>query len=442
MATTADLGCEQQPAGVRDRVFGALAIHVPVLAWCVYSGLLVEGRLRIGASDDNYFKYLAAAFLHGRLDVTPGGYTHDLVHYGGKIYLYWPPMPAVALMPLVRWLRTGGMHDNLLVATLGALNVALLLGVLSRLSRRYELGLRPAELLCIGLFWAFGTTHYYLSTIGRVWYVSEVMAQTFLLLSVLILLGGTSRLKLVVPGLCFAAAAYSRNDLVFAFFFLAAIYWNRHRTRHFVQDACWFLVPFLLFSAANMAYNAARFDGRWFDNGTSYHHMAPYFREKFERHGFLSLYYIPYNFWIEVLRPVPLMPRSPYIACDPEGFGFLWASPVFFLGAPTLLGFWQAVRAHFGRSPSTAVAVLTRADTLLMGAAGLSAVAISLVVFSVMGTGWGQFGSRYSLDYQLMVLVFCLYCLKLWRGKVLYSVGLVLLALAMYIQHASTHCTL
>jgi hypothetical protein len=59
-----------------------------------------------------------------------------------------------------------------------------------------------------------------------------------------------------------------------------------------------------------------------------------------------------------------------------------------------------------------------------------------------MGTGWGQFGSRYSLDYQLMVLVFCLFSLKLWRGKVFYSVSLVLLALAMYIQHVGTHCSL
>ena len=67
------------------RVFTALAKHVPVLAWLVYSGLLVDGRLRVGASEDNYFKYLAAAFLHGRLDITPGGYTHDLVHYHGKI---------------------------------------------------------------------------------------------------------------------------------------------------------------------------------------------------------------------------------------------------------------------------------------------------------------------------------------------------------------------
>jgi hypothetical protein len=441
MATIADLGCEQRPASVRDRVFRALAIHVPVLAWCVYSGLLVEGRLRLEASEDNYFKYLADAFLHGRLNVTPGSYTHDLVHYHGKLYLYWPPMPAVAMMPLVRWVKTG-THDHLLVATLGALNVALLLGVLSRLSRRYELGLRPAELFCLGIFWAFGTTHYYLSTIGRVWYVSEIMAQTFLLLSVLILLGGTSRTRLVVSGLCFAAAAYSRNDLVFAFFFLAAIYWNRHRTRHFVQDAAVFLLPFVLFSATNLAYNAARFDGRWLDNGTAYHNMAPYFREKFRHHGFLSLYYVPYNFWIEVLRPVPVTPRAPYIACDPEGFGFPWASPLFFLGAPALLGFWQAARAYSGRSKSAMVAVLTRADTLLMTAAGLSAVAISLVVFSVMGTGWGQFGSRYSLDYQLMVLVFCLFSLKLCRGKLFYSVALVLLGLAVYIQHVGTHCSL
>jgi hypothetical protein len=441
MATLAELGCEQPRAPLRDRVFRALAIHVPVLAWLVYSGLLVDGRPRLGASDDNYFKYLADAFLHGRLNVTPGGYMHDLVHYHGKLYLYWPPMPAVAMMPLVYWLKTG-THDHILVATLGSLNVALMLGLLSRLSRRYDIGLRPAELFSLGIFWAFGTVHYYLSTLGRVWYVSQIMAQTFLLTSVLILLGGTSILRLVFSGLAFAAAAYTRNDLVFAVFFLGAIYWNHHRTRHFVRDAALFLLPFAIFSVANIAYNAARFDGRWFDNGTPYHDMAAYFREKYVRHGFLSFHYVPYNFFVEVLRPIPFIPRSPYIACDAEGFGFPWASPLYFLALPTLVGFWQAVRTYARRRRAGVEAVLTRADALLMTAAVVSAASISLVVFSVMGTGWGQFGSRYSLDYQLMVLVFCLFSLKLWRGKVLYSVAFLLVVAAVYIQHTGTHCSL
>ena len=49
----------------------------------------------------NYFRDLADAFLHGRLDVTSTLNDRDLVHFNNKLYLYWPPMPAVVYTPLV-----------------------------------------------------------------------------------------------------------------------------------------------------------------------------------------------------------------------------------------------------------------------------------------------------------------------------------------------------
>src|SRR5262245_46041565 len=49
-----------------------------------------------------YFNYLADAFVHGQLylRLLPIS-THDLSFFNEKYYLYWPPMPAVVLMPFV-----------------------------------------------------------------------------------------------------------------------------------------------------------------------------------------------------------------------------------------------------------------------------------------------------------------------------------------------------
>lgn len=53
-------------------------------------------------SDLPYFNYLADAFLHGQLNfrMTPPS-THDLVIFNSKLYAYWPPFPALLLMPFI-----------------------------------------------------------------------------------------------------------------------------------------------------------------------------------------------------------------------------------------------------------------------------------------------------------------------------------------------------
>ncbi len=79
----------------------------------------------------DYYVPLANAFLHGRLgfEVEPpsGGY-NKLVPFGGQLFVVYPPMPAVVLMPFV--LLFGEGIDQARVAILfGALNVALAMWV-------------------------------------------------------------------------------------------------------------------------------------------------------------------------------------------------------------------------------------------------------------------------------------------------------------------------
>jgi hypothetical protein len=51
-------------------------------------------------------------------------------------------------------------------------------------------------------------------------------------------------------------------------------------------------------------------------------------------------------------------------------------------------------------------------DLLIMSGALLSTIPIALVIFMIMGTGWAQFGARYTLDFQLFLLIFLCFAYK------------------------------
>ena len=87
-------------------------------------------------SEYPYYNYLADAFLHGQLNLRllPGS-VHDLVIFNGNYYLYWPPMPAVVLMPFIAIFGVG-LSDILYTAIIADLNVALVAILLRKLNER------------------------------------------------------------------------------------------------------------------------------------------------------------------------------------------------------------------------------------------------------------------------------------------------------------------
>ena len=344
----------------------------------------------------NYFHGLADAFLHGQLHLRNPSYTHDLVLFGGRYYLYWPPVPALVFMPLVAvW--GGALSDNLVAALIGTLNVWLLMQGCRVLSRRFSLGLQTRDVAALGVFWGLGTVHFYLSSTADVWFISQVMAQTWLLAAVLSFVSGR---LLLISGLLFALTAYTRNDLVFAGFFFLALHralLPRRRGPQFFRDALIFVFPFLVCSVLNGWYNRARF-GDAFENGLQYHQMSDYFAENFRQHGYFSLHYLRYNFFVEVLHAPTLIGSPPFIREEQEGFGFLWASPLFFMLVPALV--WWLHRAVARRDG------LPASRWWLSGGSLAAAVPIAITIFLIMGTGWVQFGARYTLDFQVFLIYF------------------------------------
>ena len=396
--------------------FKSVFVWVPLLTFLVY-GVLIR------TPQTNYFRDLAAAFLEGRLNLENLTETHDLVFFSGKYYAYWPPVPALVWLP-IDFLTGRTLADGLVSAAAGAFNVWLLLRVCRQLSLRFAWALSTKELAAIGLFWAFGTVHFYLASSGNTWFFAQTIAQTFLLGS-LYLFGKGNRW--FGAGLCFAGALYSRNNLLFALFAFGALYaagWAKDGWKPFLRRALLFGIPLVVATALNMWYNHARF-GNSFENGLQYHLMDDYFRINFEQHGYFSTAYLPYNFWVEVLKPPPLTGKPPFIKPHPEGFGMLWASPLFLLFVPAL-GVWMFRRPR---------ALVQKQARLFAGGALWSTLTIAFTIFLIMGTGWRQFGARYTLDFQVFVLLFILAAWPCMRNrKWSYGIAGTLLLLSIVVE--------
>jgi hypothetical protein len=353
----------------------------------------------------NYFRDLADAFLHGRLDVTSTLNDRDLVHFNNKLYLYWPPMPAVVYTPLVA-LFGPQLPDAFINILFGLLNIWLFMRIVHHLNQQFNLNLHNPHLLWMGFFWGLGTVHFYMSMEGTVWFVSQIMAQTFLFSSVLLLLKSKDKVvPLLLSGLFFAAAAYTRNNMVFVVFFLACLYLAMHPKlswKNGIGKIIIFGIPFTLFSLLNAWYNYARF-GDYFENGIQYHLMNPYFYENFKQNGYFSTYYLSHNFYTEVLHMPTFNSSFPFIQKEDEGFGFIWGSPLFLLLIPAIV--LQIRTYSVGIKGEVAIV----SQRLVRMGCWLAALPIAFVIFCIMGTGWYQFCARYTLDFQFFLTVYLLF---------------------------------
>lgn len=375
---------------------------VPVFCLLCYMGLIKFGHKHLDLEPHlNYFRDLADAFLHGKLGLINPKTIGDLVLFDGNYYLYWPPVPTLIYVPLVALFGTQ-LPDALISSLFGMINVWLVMRICNHLSEKYSLELNAKHIIWIGIFWGLGTVHFYMSKEGTIWYVSQIMAQTFLLASVFSLLS-ENRYKLLISGIFYALAVYTRNHLIFSIIFLFFLYFPLKKAikiPKIFKDGLLFILPFLICTCLNFWYNYARF-GNIIENGIQFHNMAPYFKENYELYGYFSWHYFPHNFFIEVIHFPTLLLHTPFIKHEAEGFGFIWGSPAFLLLFPALF-IWMK-KIFIKKSFLTD-------STFIQTASLLATIPVALVVFLIMGTGWMQFCARYTLDFQFFLLIFILIC--------------------------------
>ncbi len=374
----------------------AFPAGIALLAFVVYAGLSAYyshlhwgGISPIHPSDHAYFNYLADAFLHGQLSlrVIPEN-THDLVMFHDRFYLYWPPGPALVVTPFVALF---GVHFSDIVFTLviGAINVFLTAVFFQRLRELRVIELTDFHLSWLVVCFAFGTVHLTLAPMGRVWFTAQLLGYLFVLCAYLAALSVRGCWAFVVAGLALSAAVATRNHLVFLglwpAFYLLEKHWHRGR-RWLVGSVAIGLTPLLVTLALLATYNLARF-GSVTEMGLDLHQMAGAFTADYVRFGAFHLHYLPLNLYYQYLYyPFPLSAESAM------GGSLFLLTPLFF----------GAIFAFRNR--------LDRTKLVLAASILLTATPILLL----MGTGWVQFGPRYTLDFFLPLFMLTAIGIRSW----------------------------
>jgi len=372
---------------------------IAVVATVIYAAIAARHGNLLEPSRFAYFNYLADAFLKGHValvELPPSKL--DLSPFGGNFYLFYPPFPAVILMPFVRVFGLG-FSDVLFTIALGGLNVWLVGMLLRSAVARGIVALSHRQVNLLLLTFALGSVHLPLAAHGRVWYTAQLIGFACIATAFIAALRLKGAKGLLVAGVAIACAAMTRNHLIFQGLWPIAILLSGDQTpaekskvgpdrhRRVLARLAAAVLPIALALTLLACYNLARF-GNPFDLGITYHRMDPDFRANYERFGTFSLHYLPTNFFYQYLAyPFPLR------AASLMGGSLFLLTPLF---CAALWGF-PAARPRWS-------------GWLLVASIGLTAVPILLL----MGTGWTQFGPRYTIDFTVPLLLLTAMGMRRW----------------------------
>lgn len=353
-----------------------------------------------------YFNFLADAFLHGQLSLRlPTMKDLDLIQYAGRVYLYWPPFPAILVMPLVMLFGVN-VSDVVYTAAFGAVTIALLAQLLISLDRSRVAPLPIERRGIVVAACAFGSVLLILAPAAGVWYTAQVIGLGCVLLATVAALTRPGTSGYCLTGLFLACATATRVSLVFNGVWIAYYLLHRDRQHPWRQQAANLvcgLAPLVGGLLLLGWYNAARF-GSPTEMGLAWHDVNGFFRPDFERYGVFSLHYLPTNLYYQFVA-YDLFSARRWL-----GGGLFWMTPIL-LGAPYAL--WRG-----RRDPLTWSLVL-------------SCVLVYLPIGLLMGTGYFTFGPRYLLDLLVPLIVLTARGIRHWGVSLLLL--LLLISCATYL---------
>lgn len=345
-----------------------------------------------GVSRAPHWVHQAWSFWHGRWDVDLTSSATDIRTWNGKSYIFYPPLPALILMPFVAIFR---LHtsDILFTSAMSALNLSLLFLVFEQ-TRASGLSRRATwEHVVWAVLLYFGSISLWLSLGGEVWFTAQIVTVTFVLLALWAALAHHYAWSAVCLGLAILGRGPVAATFIYIFYlawedagrqpllarFLASL-WRREPDG---QAVPWRrLLPVVgIFVAAIVAYairNSAVF-GSPLETG-----YGLTLKQDFPDYtgGVLSLSYIPTNFFeyfftfphVTVLNAIGGHLKIDMLN-DSQIVGVFVTTPLF------LFMFAR------NRRPSAVRALLWLPIVLLL---------ISALAF--YGNGYAQFGARYLLE--------------------------------------------
>lgn len=324
-----------------------------------------------GETPYNYFTRLSESLLSGKLYLTQNPpWLNELIPIDSKYYVVYPPMPAIILMPFVLLFK-GNVSQTIFSIILGSLNVVLVYILLRRVIQSVKTS------LLVTFFFAFGTNHWYLSSVGSAWFFAHITALFFLIIA-LIETFGKGRLLLI--GFLLGVSFWARTTEVFTLPFFYIFFWKKFwpiNKKNFYNFLLLNLgVIFIILLDAT--YNFLRFG--------SFSVLMPYSliphikNDPMFKDGFMSINFIIRHIDAVLFRLPKLINTFPFLIPSLYSTALWFTSPAFFY--------------------------IFKAKKDLLSIACWTAIVTTIsVIFLWAGVGYAQFGYRFIQDVMPFLLI-------------------------------------
>lgn len=348
----------------------------------IYTLIALVGHRFLSQSSTPYYVYLASGWLHHSwwltsLPPASTAYT-DLTFWHGHIYVAFPPLPAVLLLPFVS-LWGGHLWDVPLSIICGAVDSMLMVMVLQSLRTFWDVQISTPTIMALTLLLSIGSPLIWIAPSGSVWYFAGVVGVGAVLLGLWAALQQPAHPILV--GVCFGLAGMARPDT-----WAAIVIYLVLVTRTGYQSKRWTWIgrqcavsmgALSIFPLLTLGYNKVRF-GSFSDVGYATMNVGTSLKPILHTYGQFNIHFLLRDIYYMFLAP-PLY-HAGGIYPNLTGTGIFWATPALLFGGFSLV----SARGH-------------HRDLMLALLIGIGVISIPLCLY--FNTGALQFGSRFSVDF-------------------------------------------
>lgn len=405
-----------------DRIKKLLLLESPTyIDWVIYFTAFI--LLQVPAiinfyynnGNENAYLQFAQSLIHGNLYLPDTADPGDLSFYNGKLYLPYPPLPAILLMPFVALFGT--YVNTVAVATLiSCCCLYLLYNILSKLKVEKE----SIPWLIVGVF--FGTGFWLaLFTTHHVYAFAHVVSFLFQLLFINEILG---KRRWWLVGLFIGCAFLSRQFTIFYVLFALGYMWYVHRTgivKIQLKDIVVFALPIGILVGLYLLYNYARF-GNALDSGyTHIDFVAGILKKRVQQYGVFSARYFLYNLYCTLVK----------------GFNIQFQGETY-LNIKDM-DLWGT--SLFSASPFLIASFKSNWPKILRKSAWSTILIILVGQLFYHNNGYEQVNtSRFTLDFLPLLIVLTSLGLSkipnwLIRGMIIYAVGLNVLSFIIHLKY-------
>lgn len=383
-------------------------------SWLIVSLLLltgIVGTLNKSNGATNLYAYQAEAFLRGDFAIQekPNKLPGETIDYHGRIYIPFPPFPAVLLTPFVAIVGRQDLKMYWIAFVMAALTCLTLYRILLKL----ELDQSTTTWVLAGF--ALGTGYWQIFRGSEwVWMFAQITAVLFSLLSIH---EAMHKGRGWLAGLLLGAAFLSRQLSIFMIFFVLALLWKNEGKTNRAANLGGFFAALGINIALYLGFNYYRFgafgSGYELMNYQAFGGPGNFLGERVNEYGIFDPAYFFYNAYHMFI----------------QGYHIEF-------GGNTMLE--VAGLSRFGvsllaASPFVIAAFHAKKDKLLLTGAWISVLLTLLTALFYHNNGYIQYNTqRFSLDFLPVLILLIAWGFNnsssdlksYWKGMIVYSIFL------------------